>query len=88
MTHYGYSLASAQTAFTVKLYGDFYGDGQIDMKDVAFVARAFGSHPGSANWNPAADLTGPIPLVPDGVVDMRDVALVTKAFGTVVNMDP
>jgi hypothetical protein len=88
MTHYGYSFASAHTIFTLKLFGDFSGDGKIDMKDVAVVARAFGSHPGSPNWNPAADLTGPVPLVPDGVVDMRDVALVSKAFGTIANTDP
>jgi len=85
MTHYGYSLASAQTVFSVKLVGDMNGDGKIDMKDVAAVARAFGSRPGDPKWNPAADLTGPIPFVPDGIVDMRDVALVGKAFGLVAN---
>jgi hypothetical protein len=83
MTHYGYSLASAQTIFSVKLIGDMNGDGKIDMKDVAEVARAFGSRLGDPSWNPAADLTGPIPFVPDGIIDMRDVALVGKAFGLV-----
>lgn len=85
MTHYGYSLASAQTVFSVKLVGDLNGDRRIDMKDVAEVARAFGSRPGDSRWNAAADLTGQIPLVPDGIVDMRDVALVGKGFGLVAN---
>jgi hypothetical protein len=60
------------------LSGD--GSGHVDMRDVAIVARAFGSTPGSPNWNPLADITGPNG-VPDGKVDMRDVALVAKHFG-------
>ena len=80
-TFYGFSMASAQTTFTVKLYGDMDGNGKIDITDVATVAKAFGTRPGDLRWNPAADLTGPIPLVPDGKVDITDVALVSKAFG-------
>lgn len=61
---------------------DLDGDARItDMKDVAVVAKAFGSVTGSPRWNPIADITGPIPLVPDGKVDMRDVALVARHFG-------
>jgi hypothetical protein len=60
------------------LSGD--GSGHVDMRDVAIVARAFGSTLGSPNWNPIADITGPNG-VPDGRVDMRDVALVAKHFG-------
>jgi len=54
--------------------------GKIDMKDVAVVAKAFGSEPGDPNWNPVADITGPEGS-PDGKVDMRDVSLVAKHFG-------
>jgi hypothetical protein len=61
---------------------DLDGDGKVtDMKDIAIVAMAFGSTPESPNWNPIADNTGPILLVPDGKVDMRDVALVARHFG-------
>jgi len=60
---------------------DLNGDGKTDMKDVAIVAKAFGSQPGYPNWNPIADITGPEYLVPDGKVDMRDVSLVAKHFG-------
>ena len=52
--------------------GDY---GIVNMKDIALVARAFGSTPSSPNWNPAADVNG------DGVVNMKDVALVARDFG-------
>ncbi len=81
ITKYGYSLASDQTTFTVKLIGDMNSDGKIDITDVATVAKAFGTQPGNPRWNPAADLSGPTPLVPDGKVDISDVALVAKEFG-------
>lgn len=82
-TFYGFSISSAQTTFTVKLIGDMDHNGKIDITDIATVARAFGSHPGDSRWNPAADLTGVIPLVPDGKIDISDIALVSKAFGVV-----
>ena len=59
---------------TVKMY-DLNGDNKIDMKDVAIAARAFGSTPGSPNWNPVADING------DGKVDMKDIAPVARNFG-------
>jgi hypothetical protein len=82
-TKYGYSIASNQTTFTVKLVGDMNGDGKIDITDIATVAKAFGTQPGNPRWNPAADISGPIPLVPDGRVDISDIAVVAKEFGTV-----
>jgi hypothetical protein len=45
------------------------------MSDIAIVARAFGSKPGSSNWNPNADING------DGIVNMKDIALVARNFG-------
>lgn|GEM_PF-1776280 len=59
----------------VRLMGDVNGDGRINVKDIALVARAFGSTPTSPNWNPAADLNG------DGVVNMKDIAIVARNFG-------
>jgi hypothetical protein len=58
-----------------KEIGDIYKDNKIDMRDVAIVARAFGSYPGHPLWNPDADLNG------DGKVDMRDVGSVARMFG-------
>jgi len=59
----------------VRLVGDVNGDGIVNMKDIALIARAFGSTPTSPNWNPAADLNG------DGTVNMKDIALAARYFG-------
>lgn len=45
------------------------------MKDIALVARAFGSTPTSPRWNQAADVNG------DGIINMKDIALVARSFG-------
>jgi hypothetical protein len=81
-TYYSLSFTSCKTAFEVILIGDIYHDGKIDMKDIIIVARAFGSMPGSQNWNSTADLNS------DGVIDMRDIITVARAFGTVAILDP
>jgi uncharacterized protein (DUF2141 family) len=57
------------------MLGDVNGDGKVDVKDVFIVYKAFGSSPGSPNWNPLADLNG------DGKVDVKDVFIVAKSFG-------
>jgi hypothetical protein len=59
----------------VTIVGDVNGDFKVDMKDIALVARAFGSKPGSSNWNPNADVNS------DGKIDMKDIALVARNFG-------
>lgn len=55
---------------------DINNDGIVNMKDVAIAAHAFGSVPGSPNWDPRADING------DGKVDMKDIAPIARAFGT------
>jgi hypothetical protein len=91
-----YLVASAQTMFTVKLFGDTNLDQKIDMKDISFIARHFGTYgpgylypgsPPSPNWNATADVTGPNG-VPEGKVDMRDIAITAKNFGVVAKADP
>ncbi|MEM2988130.1 MAG: hypothetical protein QXK26_03715, partial [Candidatus Bathyarchaeia archaeon] len=63
-------------------------DGKVDMRDISFIAKAFGTdplHPGHPpRWDPRADISGPTYGVPDGKVDMYDVALVAKNFGKTV----
>jgi hypothetical protein len=54
---------------------DLEVDGKIDMKDIGIVARAYGSRPGSLNWNPFADING------DGKIDMRDIGAVARQYG-------
>jgi len=55
--------------------GDVNQDGQVDSADLGLVARAFGSTPGSPNWNQDADLNQ------DGIVDIFDLVLVGRNFG-------
>jgi parallel beta-helix repeat protein len=60
---------------------DINHDLKVDIKDVSFAARAFGSTPGHPKWNPHADITGLFLLVPDGKVDIRDISMIAKSFG-------
>jgi len=56
---------------------NFSGDGKpfMNSADLAILADAWGSTPGSANWNPAVDLNG------DGVINDLDVTLFFTQFG-------
>jgi hypothetical protein len=49
--------------------------GRIDMKDVAYIAKRFGTDPSKPLWDPNADING------DGKADMKDIATVAKNFG-------
>jgi hypothetical protein len=69
---------------TVRYMGDVNGDGRVDGRDIAIVAKAFGSvgpnyyYPGSppsSSWNLLADLNC------DNKVDGKDVAIVSSNFG-------
>ena len=53
---------------------DINGDGKVNMKDIAIVAQAFGTHKEDGRWNPLADANG------DGYVNLFDIALVAKDF--------
>jgi len=57
------------------IIGDINGDKKIDMKDISFVAKHFGSHPEDDNWDSIADIDY------SGKVDMKDIAIVAKKFG-------
>ena len=50
-------------------------DGHIDIRDIAAVARAFGSYPSHPTWNPYVDFNS------DEKIDIRDVAASAKYFG-------
>jgi hypothetical protein len=57
---------------------DITGDGKVDARDIALVARAYGSKQGpppSRNWDPKADINK------DGKVDAKDVAGIASKFG-------
>ena len=57
------------------LVGDLNGDGKVDVKDLAILAKAFGSSPSNPRWNSACDLNG------DGIVDILDAGIILKNFG-------
>jgi parallel beta-helix repeat protein len=65
----------SDSTLAIRLLGDVNGDGRVDLRDLALVARAFGSTPTSPNWNPACD------FYRNGIVNMKDVALVARNFG-------
>jgi hypothetical protein len=50
-------------------------NGVVNVQDFAIVAKAYGSTPDSANWNPAADING------DGKVDIRDMRILMPHYG-------
>jgi len=54
---------------------DFTGDGKVDGRDIALVAKAFASYPGHPRWNPDVDLNQ------DGKIDGKDIAPECKHFG-------
>jgi hypothetical protein len=78
-----YYFTGKKTSFYVVLVTDLNKDKKVDIRDVTIVARAYGSDYTNATgtWDPRADITGPIYLVPDGKVDIRDVSLVANDFG-------
>ena len=58
----------------VTIPGDINGDGSVDIYDAILLSGAFGSSPGSPNWNPNADING------DGIVDIYDAIIMSGSF--------
>lgn len=54
---------------------DLNMDGRVDMRDIAYAARAFGAYPSHPRWDPVIDING------DGMINMRDIAYVARHFG-------
>jgi len=75
-----YPLMSPYWYWRNPIVGDLTKDMKVDIKDIAIVAKAYGSEPGDPNWNLNADITGPTGE-PDGKVDIRDLALIAINFG-------
>jgi len=61
----------------VKMPGDTYIDGLVDMKDIVLAASTFGSTLENPRWNPAVDENE------DGMIDLKDITLICKKFGTI-----
>jgi hypothetical protein len=57
---------------------DLNGDGKIDIRDLAIVAKAFGKSKGEPGYYPKADLDQ------NGMIDIQDVAIVAAEFGRIL----
>lgn len=55
--------------------GDVNGDNSVGIPDFLQLRAAFGSSPGSPNWNPYADLNG------NGTVNVADFLILRKNYG-------
>ncbi len=72
------SSGSSSALFTAyaKVPGDVNGDFNVDITDAALLAQAYGTKPGDALWNPAADFNN------NGVIDIGDAAILAMYYGT------
>jgi hypothetical protein len=59
----------------INIMGDLNSDDKVDMKDIAVLAKAFGSFPGHSRWCPIADING------DNKIDIFDIAITCRNFG-------
>ena len=59
----------------VAMVGDVNADGEVDILDVASLAKAYGSYPGHQTWNPNYDLND------DGQIDILDIATTARNYG-------
>lgn len=62
----------------VKIPGDVNGDRIVNILDLAALGKAYGSSPGSPNWNPQADINS------DLIIDVLDLAILSKNYGKAV----
>lgn len=54
---------------------DVNHDLKVDIKDLAYAAKAYGSYLGGPRWNPSVDLNN------DNRIDIKDLALIAKNYG-------
>ena len=76
------NVLSSPTLIRVRLFGDVNGDGVVNILDAILMGKAFGSHPGDSNWNPAADVDN------NGTVNIIDAILIAECFRMHVGKDP
>jgi hypothetical protein len=60
---------------SITIPGDLNGDFKVDLADLTILAKAYGSRPGDANWNPNADIMG------TGVVGLSDLVTLATHYG-------
>jgi len=62
--------------------GDINDDGVINMRDIGYIAKHFGTKEGEPDWDAKCDLNV------DGKVDMRDIAISIYRYGQNVANKP
>jgi hypothetical protein len=77
-TYFNYTHSTRNIKIRLTLPGDLTGDRKVDVKDVAIVAKSFGSTPGWGRWDPLADLDC------NYKIDVKDVAFVAKNYGKIL----
>jgi hypothetical protein len=55
--------------------GDLNGDGKVNLADLVILAKAYGSRPGDANWNPNADIDG------KDIIGLSDLMILAQHYG-------
>lgn len=70
-----YACVGEQVGEPPFLPTDLNKDGEIDILDIAIVAKAYGATPQHPRWNPIADLDK------NGIIDIVDVAKVARDYG-------
>jgi hypothetical protein len=55
--------------------GDFTHDGKVNLADLVILAKAYGSHPGDARWNPACDIAN------QGSINLADLCTFVQHYG-------
>lgn len=76
--NYGDSTDTAETSFTLRvasIIGDINGDGVVNIVDLALVAHAWASTPGTPRWDERCDLNG------DNRINIIDITLVARDYG-------
>jgi len=63
------------SSITLTIPGDLNGDFQVQLTDLVILAKAYGSKPGSPNWNPNADIDD------NGAVGLSDLVILAQHYG-------
>jgi hypothetical protein len=63
------------TAVTMTIPGDITGDFKVDLRDLVILAKAYGTAPSDANYNPNAD------IAPPSTVGLSDLVTLAQHYG-------
>lgn len=70
------------STITTTIPGDINGDFKVSFQDLGLLANPFDSTPGTAKWNPNADVNG------NGQAELRALVLLAQHYGQHYNPNP